>query len=74
VNCGINYLARAIFFTPNGQFMGYTFENLSLESLQQDYYPTIGLHNTKWPIQCNFGCEQLFVFDLMTIVACSKAK
>jgi hypothetical protein len=69
VGCGIDYLARAIFFTLNGQFLGYAFGKLSLKSLQQDFYPTVGLHNTKWPVQCNFGCEQPFVFDLTTIVA-----
>jgi hypothetical protein len=70
VGCGIDYLAGAIFFTLNGQFMGYAFENLSLESLQQhEYYPTVGLLNTNWPVQCNFGCEQPFVFDLTTIPA-----
>jgi hypothetical protein len=72
VGCGIDYLARAIFFTLNGQFLGYAFEKLSLESLQQDYYPTVGLLNTNWPVQCNFGCEQPFVFDLTTIAAGQK--
>jgi hypothetical protein len=72
VGCGIDYLARAIFFTLNGQFLGYAFGKLSLKSLQQDFYPTVGLHNTKWPVQCNFGCEQPFVFDLTTIAAGQK--
>ena len=69
VGCGIDYLASAIFFTLNGKFMGYALENLPLESLQQNYYPTVGLFNTNWVVQCNFGCDQPFVFDLTTIAA-----
>jgi hypothetical protein len=69
VGCGIDYLAGGIFYTLNGHFMGYAFENLSLESLQEDWYPTVGLLNTNLPVQCNFGCEQPFVFDLTTIAA-----
>jgi hypothetical protein len=74
VGCGIDYLAGAIFYTLNGQFMGYAFENLPSESLQQDWYPTVGLDNTNWPVQCNFGCEQPFVFDLTTIMEGHKER
>jgi hypothetical protein len=72
VGCGIDYLNRAIFFTLNGQFMGYAFESLRLPALLQDLYPTVGLINTNWPIQLNFGCERPFVFDLATMIAEQK--
>ena len=63
IGCGVDYHARAIFYTRNGKFMGYAFENLELEVLQQDLYPIVGM-DTHCPIACNFGCNKPFVFDL----------
>merc|ERR1740139_801183 len=40
VGCGIDYIQRAIFFTINGQFLGYIFKNLNLTT---QFFPTIGI-------------------------------
>ncbi len=71
VGCGVDYQRRAIFFTLNGNFLGYAFEKLSLKILEQDLYPVVGL-DTHCPVACNFGCEEGFLFDLKSMV-CSQS-
>ncbi|GAX17554.1 hypothetical protein FisN_18Lh204 [Fistulifera solaris] len=71
VGCGVDYQRRAIFFTLNGNFLGYAFEKLSLKILEQDLYPVVGL-DTHCPVACNFGCEEGFLFDLKAMV-CSQS-
>jgi hypothetical protein len=63
VGCGVDYSRHAIFFTHNGKFLGYAFENLSVEQLQRDWYPVVGL-DTNCPIVCNFGIDKPFAYDL----------
>ena len=67
IGCGIDYHQGAIFYTRNGQFLGYAF-GLSCQDLNEtEFYPVVGV-DTKCPVQCNFGCEQAFVFDLASFV------
>jgi hypothetical protein len=61
VGCGIDYANQGIFFTINGQFLGYAWKHVNL---QQPLRPTIGI-DTHTPISCNFG-ERPFVFDVST--------
>ena len=67
VGCGIDYRTQAIFYTLNGQFLGYTFQ-LSDQVLQQAvWYPTIGIDSSVAAVQCNMGADQPFLFDLQTM-------
>ena len=64
VGCGIDYIARGIFFTLNGRFLGYGWKNLRPELLfNQDLYPVVGV-DTNAPIRLNFGTSKPFLYDL----------
>ena len=62
VGCGIEYSTRMIFFTKNGEFLGFEFEKVSKDILNKGLYPTVGV-DTKSPLFMNLG-EQPFMFDL----------
>ena len=64
VGCGYNYIARSIFFTLNGTFLGTAFQDVDL-SLHKDgcLYPTVGMDST-CEIQFNFG-QTPFQFNLV---------
>ena len=66
VGCGVDYISRGIFFTLNGELLGYGWTNVEMEFLQQDLYPTVGV-DTNFPIDFNFG-ERPFCFDLTSMV------
>ncbi|GAA5985958.1 hypothetical protein JCM10908_006348 [Rhodotorula pacifica] len=51
-----------VFFTKNGQFIGYAFCNL-----QGPLYPTVGLRTPNEAVRANFGAEP-FVFDIESLV------
>ena len=59
IGCGVDYSNNSIFFTLNGEFLGYAWTGL--KHLPQKLYPTIGV-DTNYPIQCNFYSN--FKFDL----------
>jgi hypothetical protein len=65
VGCGIDYVSKGIFFTLNGTFLGYAWERLSNDTLQQDLFPVVGI-DTNSPIHLNFGSIDSgpFQFDL----------
>jgi hypothetical protein len=64
VGCGVDYEAQQIFFTLNGEFLGYApFGRLADRFLKANLYPVIGM-DTHCPISCNFGTDEPFVFDL----------
>lgn len=63
VGCGIDYVARGIFFTLNGKFLGYGWKNLPTDLLQHDLYPVVGI-DTNAPIQVNFGNTRPFAYNL----------
>lgn len=67
VGCGIDYVTSGIFFTLNGNFLGYGWTGIDLEFLQQDLYPTIGV-DSNVPIATNFG-EREFEFDLASVIS-----
>ena len=68
IGCGIDYAKRAIFYTLNGRFLGYAFEDLSRDVLTRNWYPVVGL-DTNALIQLNFGTERRFLYDLEGMIA-----
>ena len=66
VGCGIDYVNQGIFFTLNGEFLGYGWKGIDVEFLQNDLYPVVGV-DTNNPICCNFG-SQPFAFDLSSFI------
>jgi len=63
VGCGIDYVAQGIFFTLNGEFLGYGWKNIPVEFLHNDLYPVVGI-DTNLPISLNFGTHRPFKYDL----------
>ena len=63
VGCGLDYSNGGIFFTLNGELLGYgwTGEAVVIDPVVE-LFPTVGV-DTDCPLACNFG-ERLFVFDL----------
>jgi len=61
IGCGIDYYERAIFYTHNGNFLGYAFTSMTDRELEKDWYPVVGI-DSKSVIQCNFG-QTPYVFD-----------
>jgi len=59
VGCGLDLIHRRIFFTLNGKFLGFAFDNVPRDS---ELYPTVGL-DTDALVTCNFGMKP-FAFDL----------
>jgi len=72
VGCGIDYEKNALFYTKNGQFLGYATQ-LTEEQLLQEWFPVVGV-DTNCPVQCNFGTstDTPFQFDLSGLVARQK--
>ena len=68
VGCGMDYIQRALFFTKNGQFLGYV-APLSEDQLRREWYPVVGM-DTHCPVQCNFGTstDRPFRYDLSGLV------
>ena len=66
VGCGIDYISKGIFYTLNGEFLGYAWENISDERLQRDLFPVVGI-DTNSPIHVNFGSIP-FQFDLSRFI------
>uniref|UniRef100_A0A7S4VV69 B30.2/SPRY domain-containing protein n=1 Tax=Ditylum brightwellii TaxID=49249 RepID=A0A7S4VV69_9STRA len=62
VGCGIDYKTKSIFFTRNGEFLGFAFAELDDSILQNGLYPTVGV-DTNCPLFINFG-EKPFEFSL----------
>ena len=60
VGCGLDYLHGGIFFTLNGEFLGYGWTQLNLDAAS--FYPTIGV-DTNCVLETNFGANA-FSFDL----------
>lgn len=67
IGCGIDYHHRGIFYTKNGRFLGYAFENLSFWTLNNQWFPVIGM-DTTCLVACNFGTQHPFQFNLNRMV------
>jgi len=67
VGCGVNYQNGGIFYTLNGDFLGYAWMNEKnvLEG-KVDLFPTVGV-DTNNPLAFNFGSRP-FVFDFQDFV------
>ena len=66
VGCGVDYINNGIFFTLNGQFLGYAWTHQSV-LLDRSWSPTVGI-DTHAPVSCNFGLVRPFVFDLSSLL------
>lgn len=62
VGCGIDYVARGIFFTLNGNFLGYGWKQIDSEFLEHDLYGVVGI-DTNDPVAVNYGAKP-FQFNL----------
>jgi hypothetical protein len=62
VGCGIDYISRGIFFTLNGNFLGYGWKQIDVEFLENNLYGVIGI-DTNDPVSVNYG-KNPFQFDL----------
>ena len=77
VGCGIDFWKRSIFFTLNGEFLGYgwTAQDKLLDRENGPWAPTIGI-DTNCPVSVNFGLDRttdysddrVFCFDLDQIL------
>lgn len=69
VGCGIDYVSKGIFYTLNGEFLGYAWKRISDDMLQNDLFPTVGI-DTNSPIHLNFGSADsgAFQFDLSKFI------
>jgi len=62
VGCGIDYVARGIFFTLNGVFLGYGWKQIDSEFLENNLYGVVGI-DTNDPVTVNYG-DAPFQFNL----------
>jgi hypothetical protein len=68
VGCGVNYENGGIFYTLNGNFLGYAWMNeRKVMDRTLDLYPTVGIDSND-PIACNFGNERPFMFNFAGFV------
>jgi hypothetical protein len=69
IGCGIDYISKGIFYTLNGEFLGYAWERISDEILQKDLFPVVGI-DTNSPIHMNFGSVDSgpFQFNLSNFI------
>lgn len=69
VGCGVNYMNGGIFFTLNGDFLGYAWLNEQIVTEgREELYPTVGVDSKDF-IACNFGNESPFVFNFARFVS-----
>ncbi|KAL9187174.1 hypothetical protein ACHAXT_010894 [Thalassiosira profunda] len=61
VGCGLEYRARRIFFTLNGQFVQYAFGKVKTDDIEAGLYPTVGV-DSDHPVCVNLG-QRPFEFD-----------
>jgi len=74
VGCGVDYVSKGIFFTLNGEFLGYAWEDVDSSFLERDLFPVVGLDSNS-PVYLNFGtgfkdCGDAvkFRFDLSSFI------
>jgi len=73
IGCGVNYQNGGIFYTLNGNFLGYAWinEKVIIEG-KVDLFPTIGVDSNS-PLACNFGDRQ-FEFNFSDFVKTNGSK
>ena len=59
VGCGYYFSKNSIFYTLNGRFIGWAFNNVEFNN----YFATISLHSLNEKVTVNFG-KQNFLFDI----------
>ena len=62
VGCGIDYRNSCVFYTLNGEFLGYSVQ-LKSSYISKQWYPTVGIDACACVV-CNFGMDDAFAFDL----------
>jgi len=69
VGCGIDYISKGIFYTLNGEFLGYAWKRLSDRILEDGLFPVVGI-DTNSPIRLNLGSADsgAFQFDLSNFI------
>eukprot|EP00537_Pseudo-nitzschia_pungens_P013283 CAMPEP_0172392726 /NCGR_PEP_ID=MMETSP1061-20121228/8762_1 /TAXON_ID=37318 /ORGANISM="Pseudo-nitzschia pungens, Strain cf. pungens" /LENGTH=666 /DNA_ID=CAMNT_0013123609 /DNA_START=130 /DNA_END=2127 /DNA_ORIENTATION=+ len=67
VGCGVDYVSKGIFYTLNGRFLGYAWEDIRDSILKKDLYPVVGL-DTNCPVHLNWGFSGPFQFDLSKFI------
>jgi len=70
IGCGVDYQRQAIFYTRNGEFVGYAF-SLQDSYMSRDLYPVVGI-DAHCLVSFNFGVEKPFLFDLQSMIAKHK--
>ncbi|KAE9551224.1 hypothetical protein FO519_005557 [Halicephalobus sp. NKZ332] len=60
IGCGLNFANRRLFFTKNGQHLGYLDYEIPIE---YEFYPVIGMQAIGEVASANFG-QSPFVFDI----------
>lgn len=60
VGCGIDYTKRRVFYTRNGEFVGYSYE-LNAAQLKREWIPTVGLDSNA---VVQYNGQGPFHFDL----------
>ena len=66
MGCGVDHVAGGIFFTLNGQFLGYAWTGLPDDLLQTDLYPIVGVDTNDF-VHCNYGAEP-FMYNLTSMI------
>jgi hypothetical protein len=65
VGCGVDFKQGGIFFTLNGELLGYGWNGLNFPAISE-LYPTIGV-DSNYPVDCNFG-QRKYMFDFDNFV------
>ncbi|KAI0668728.1 hypothetical protein C8Q78DRAFT_1045722 [Trametes maxima] len=52
IGCGVDFTLNRVFYTKNGTFLGYVFENVGKTT---EIYPCIGMRQTNESVRANFG-------------------
>ena len=69
VGCGVNYQNGGIFFTLNGDFLGYAWcDEKVVSECKEDLYPTVGVDSSN-PLALNFGNKRPFIWDFPKFLA-----
>lgn len=57
IGCGVNMTRKKVFFTRNGQFLGY-----AADIIPEEPYPVVGIITKGVSVDVNFG-QDPFIYD-----------